>query len=155
MLKYYNYDIVFQEIPNEVTLAVNITNCPNRCKGCHSPHLQNDIGEELNEARIISLMDKYASAITCFCFMGGDADPQQVAILANFIRFHYHDVKIAWYSGCTKLPERFDIKSFHYVKLGGYVEALGNLKREISNQHLFQIQQNGGMKDISYLFKVL
>ena len=47
MLKYYNYDIVFQEIPDEVTLAVNLTNCPHRCIGCHSPHLRHNIGEPL------------------------------------------------------------------------------------------------------------
>ena len=29
MLKYANYDIVFQEVPDEVTLAINISNCPN------------------------------------------------------------------------------------------------------------------------------
>ena len=153
MLRYYNYDIVFQEIPNEVTLAVNITNCPNRCKGCHSPHLQKDIGEELNEERITSFMDKYASAITCFCFMGGDAEPQQVSILANFVHVHYPEIKVAWYSGCTKLPERFDTRYFQYIKLGSYDEKLGNMKSETCNQHLFQIQQDGCMKDISYLFK--
>ena len=37
MLKYAGYDIVFQEIPDEVTLAISLTNCPNRCPGCHSP----------------------------------------------------------------------------------------------------------------------
>lgn len=153
MLKYYNYDIVFQEIPNEVTLAVNITNCPNRCKGCHSPHLQKDIGEELNEERIILLMEKYASAITCFCFMGGDAEPQRVAGLANFMRLHYPAIKVAWYSGCAKLPDGFDRRAFQYIKLGGYVEESGTLKSETSNQHLFEIQQDGYMKDVSYLFK--
>jgi anaerobic ribonucleoside-triphosphate reductase activating protein len=127
MLKFYNYDIVFQEIPNEVTLAVNITGCPNRCKGCHSPHLQKDIGEELDERRIMSLMGKYASAITCFCFMGGDAEPQRVAALANFMRLHYPEIKTAWYSGCAKLPEGFEKRSFQYIKLGGYVEELGSL----------------------------
>lgn len=155
MLKYYNYDIVFQEIPNEVTLAVNITNCPNRCKGCHSPHLQKDIGEMLNEERIESFMEKYASAITCFCFMGGDADPQLVAVLANFVHVHYPEIKVAWYSGCTKLPESFDTRYFQYIKLGGYDEKLGSLKSETCNQHLFQIQPDGGMKDISYLFRAL
>ncbi len=153
MLKYYNYDIVFQEIPNEVTLAINITNCPNRCKGCHSPHLQKDIGEELNEERIVSLMDKYVSAITCFCFMGGDGNPPRVAALANFLRLHYPDVKVAWYSGCAKLPAGFEIQNFQYIKLGGYEEDLGALKSETSNQHLFEIQQNGLMRDVSYLFK--
>lgn len=155
MLKYYNYDIVFQEIPNEVTLAVNITNCPNRCRGCHSPHLQADIGEELNEDRIIAIIGKYASAITCFCFMGGDADTQQVVKLAGFVRIHYPEMKLAWYSGCAKLPEKFDTRSFQYIKLGGYVKELGNLKSDTSNQHLFQIQPDGVMKDISWLFRTV
>lgn len=153
MLKYYNYDIVFQEIPDEVTLAVNITNCPNRCKGCHSPHLQEDIGEELNEARIIALIDKYSSAITCFCFMGGDAEPLEINRLASFIQVQYPEQKTAWYSGCSKLPDGFDVKSFHYIKLGSYNEKLGSLKSETSNQQLFKIQQDGEMKDISGLFK--
>jgi len=154
MLKYYNYDIVFQEIPDEVTLAVNITNCPNRCKGCHSQHLQTDIGEELDEKRIRSLMDKYASAITCFCFMGGDAEPLRVAELAGFMRLHYPGTKVAWYSGCAKLPKGFDNRNFQYIKLGGYVEELGNLKNETTNQHLFQVQQDGCMKDISHMFQI-
>lgn len=151
MLKYYNYDIVFQEIPNEVTLAVNITNCPNRCKGCHSPHLQQDIGEELDEKKIIWLMDKYGLAITCFCFMGGDADPQRVAALASFVCLNYPEIKTAWYSGCAKLPEGFDNRSFNYIKLGGYVKELGNLKSKTSNQHLFEVQEDGFMKDVSNL----
>ncbi len=155
MLKYYNYDIVFQEIPDEVTLAVNITNCPNRCKGCHSPHLQKDVGEELDEERIASFIDKYASAITCFCFMGGDADPLEVNRLARFIRVRYPELKTAWYSGCATLPESFDVQSFHYIKLGSYVEEWGTLKSETSNQHLFEIQQDGCLKDVSYLFRAL
>lgn len=154
MLKYYNYNIVFQEIPDEVTLAVNITNCPNRCKGCHSPHLQDDIGEVLNEARITALMEQYARAITCVCFMGGDADPLEVNRLASFVQVNYPELKTAWYSGCAKLPEWFDVRSFDYIKLGSYDEKLGSLKSEITNQQLFQIQKDGEMKDISFLFKL-
>ena len=29
MVRYHNFDIVFAEIPDETTLAINITNCPN------------------------------------------------------------------------------------------------------------------------------
>jgi anaerobic ribonucleoside-triphosphate reductase activating protein len=152
MLKYFNYDIVFQEIPNEVTLAVNISNCPNRCKGCHSPHLQLDIGEVLDEQQIIALMDKYGTAITCFCFMGGDADPIRLVELANFISLNYPGIKTAWYSGCSKLPAGFNSSVFSYIKLGSYIEEAGNLKSGTSNQHLNEIQPNGAMKDISYLF---
>ena len=35
MVRFYNFDIVFAEIPDEVTLAINITGCPYRCPGCH------------------------------------------------------------------------------------------------------------------------
>ena len=47
MIKYYNSMVVFEEIPNEITLAINITNCPCHCKGCHSKFLWEDIGTEL------------------------------------------------------------------------------------------------------------
>ncbi len=153
MLKYYNYDIVFQEIPNEVSLAINITNCPNRCKGCHSPHLQKDIGEVLDENCIVSIMDKYASAITCFCFMGGDNSPHRVADLAHFIQCKYPKIKTAWYSGCPNLPKNFNKNSFRFIKLGSYIEESGPLESRTSNQRLFEIQHDGSMKDISYLFK--
>ena len=48
MLKYANTDIVFQEIPDEVTLAINITNCPCHCPGFHSHYLWEDIGLPLD-----------------------------------------------------------------------------------------------------------
>ena len=59
MLKYTDYDIVFQEIPDEVTLAINLSNCPNRCKGCHSPYLQQNVGEALTEENLSVLLQKY------------------------------------------------------------------------------------------------
>ena len=49
MLKYVGYDIVFQEIPDQVTLAINLSLCPNHCVGCHSPYLRNDVGNVLDE----------------------------------------------------------------------------------------------------------
>ncbi len=152
MLKYYNYDIVFQEIPDEVTFAINITNCPNRCKGCHSPHLQRDIGQVLDEITIDALIKKYSTAITCFCFMGGDNNPAEVARLTKYIRKNYSKIKVGWYSGCADLPQNFDRKDFQYIKLGGYKEEFGNLKSNQSNQKLFEIQPNGEMRDISAKF---
>lgn len=152
MLKYYNYDIVFQEIPDEVTFAINITNCPNRCKGCHSPHLQRDIGQALDEKTIDALIAKYSTAITCFCFMGGDNNPAEVARLTKYIRNNHPKIKVGWYSGCANLPQGFDNKDFQYIKLGGYKEEFGNLKSQQSNQKLFEILPNGEMKDISAKF---
>ena len=77
MVRYHNFDIVFAEIPDETTLAINITNCPNRCPGCHSPHLQRDGGERLDAETLQRLLDRYGRSVTCVCFMGGDAAPPE------------------------------------------------------------------------------
>ena len=81
VVRYYNFDIVFAEIPGETTLAINIANCPNRCPGCHSPHLQADAGHVLDAAELRALLKKYGRSVTCVCFMGGDAAPYRIARL--------------------------------------------------------------------------
>ncbi|WP_294083921.1 anaerobic ribonucleoside-triphosphate reductase activating protein [Proteiniphilum sp. UBA5384] len=148
MLKYIDYNIVFQEIPDEVTLAVNLSNCPYRCKGCHSPYLQQDIGKELTDSELNGLLQKYEKAITCLCFMGGDANAGDVYQLADFIReSRGGKIKTAWYSGNDKLTEHC-IEHFDFVKTGPYIEALGGLDKMTTNQRLYRIE-NGSITDIT------
>ena len=130
MVKVASYDVVFQEIPGEVTLALNLSNCPCHCPGCHSPHLAEDIGEPLDEELLDGLIERYKGLITCVAFMGGDAEPDEVARLAT----HIKGLKTAWYSGRMNMPK----DGFDYVKLGGYVESLGGLKSPTTNQRLYK-----------------
>ena len=148
MLKCYSYDIVCQEIPDEISLAVNISCCPNRCPGCHSPWLWSNEGEEMTEDMLSMLMDRYSAVITCFCFMGGDAEPMEVMRLAKLIKDRWPHLKTAWYSGKEALPEGFDIRSMDYIKLGPYIEALGGLKSPDTNQALYKIGADGEMTRI-------
>lgn len=37
MLKYSNYEVTFAEVPDEISLTLNLTNCPYMCENCHSP----------------------------------------------------------------------------------------------------------------------
>ena len=83
MLKYVNTGIVFQEIPDEVTLAINISNCPCRCPGCHSHYLWDDIGMPLNTEAIDDFIQRYGNDITCLSYMGGDPYPKAVCLLAE------------------------------------------------------------------------
>ena len=139
MLKCYSYDIVCQEIPDEISLAVNISCCPNRCPGCHSPWLWDNEGEDMTEDMLSALIGKYSAAITCFCFMGGDADPMEIMRLARWIRTRWPEIRTAWYSGKESIPEDFDITCLDYIKLGPYIEALGGLKSPDTNQALYRI----------------
>ena len=134
MLKVASFDIVFQEIPGEVTLALNLSNCPCHCPGCHSPHLADDIGEPLDEPLLNDLFARYGKMITCIAFMGGDSDPEEVAIWAEYVK--KGGWKTAWYSGRTNYPK--DERAFDYVKLGPYIESLGGLKSEKTNQRLYK-----------------
>lgn len=153
MLRFQSYDIVFQEVPDEVTLAINIANCPNGCKGCHSPHLQQDTGELFTESAIDTLLSEYGDAITCICFMGGDADPREVDRLARYVRAMSRGrLKTAWYSGKSSFSEVCSLSSFNYLKLGPYVEQLGGLQSPTTNQRFYCIQ-NGTLDDRSMLFR--
>lgn len=151
MLKYTDYDIVFQEVPNELTLAINISNCPNRCKGCHSSYLWDDVGEPLTEEVLAQLCEKYSSGLTCVAFMGGDAEPFEVARLAHYVRKELH-LKTAWYSGKNKLPEQFPITEFQFIKIGAYCADLGGLKSPTTNQRMYKILSDGRKENITSLF---
>ena len=130
----------------------NLSNCPNHCKGCHSAYLMEDVGEPLTEESLSTLLGKYGKAITCVCFMGGDASPAEVEQLAAFLHKQtINPVKVGWCSGKSKLPEHFDVSHFQYIKLGPYIESLGGLKSETTNQRLYHIE-NGIMEDITYRF---
>ena len=99
MLKYVNTGVVFQEIPDETTLTINISNCPNHCPGCHSRYLWADIGEPLNEESLEEMIYDLSGDITCICFMGGDNDPEEVERLAVWLHGQHPSYKVGWYSG--------------------------------------------------------
>ena len=179
-MKVASFDIVFQEIPGEVTLALNLSNCPCHCPGCHSPHLAEDIGEPLTEELLSGLLARYGAMITCVAFMGGDAEPETVANWAEWIKNYKPQttnnksvLRTAWYSGRQHLPEsltandsersysdngltalavlqRSDLP-FDYVKLGPYVEELGGLKSPTTNQRLYK-RVGDSWEDITSVF---
>lgn len=152
MLRFASYNIVFQEIPDEVTLAINITGCPNRCKACHSPHLMEDTGEILNSDVLSVLLDKYSHSITCVCFMGGDSDPETVERLSLYVkRITAKKIKTAWYSGKQQFPDTCSIDSFDYIKLGPYIEEYGGLDSLRTNQR-FYIIMDGFVVDATSCF---
>ncbi|MCQ2195713.1 MAG: anaerobic ribonucleoside-triphosphate reductase activating protein [Paludibacteraceae bacterium] len=153
MLKYADYDIVFGEIPDEVTLAINIANCPNHCPGCHSPWLMDDIGEVLDQQALEMLIEKYGADITCICFMGGDIAPKELEGLSIYIHQNHAPIKVGWYSGRDKFATNITLTNFDFIKIGGYKEEFGPLKSKTTNQRLYRINADGSMDDLTYRFQ--
>ena len=152
MLKYVNTGVVFQEIPDEVTLAVNISNCPCRCPGCHSKFLWTDTGNPLTESVIDHFVLEFGNDITCIAFMGGDSEPKAVNILACYIHQTYPQLKVAWYSGRTIISPDVHKTDFDYIKIGPYIAHLGSLKDKTTNQRLYKKLDDNTFKDITSSF---
>ena len=151
MLKYVDTLVSFQEVPDEISLCINISNCPCHCKGCHSAYLAEDVGNPLGYWTLNHLI-KSNKGISCVCFMGGDSEPEWIAALAFRIRRNFPELKIAWYSGRQYIPYNFPLKHFDYIKIGPYIPELGGLDSENTNQIMYKIEDDK-LIDITYRFK--
>lgn len=161
MLKYVDTLVSFSEVPDEISLCINISKCPCHCIGCHSPYLAEDIGDELNLKSLINLLEEN-NGITCVCLMGGDSEPKEINNYAQAIQKYDPELKVAWYSGKQELSKYIDLKYFNYIKLGPYIEELGPLNSKTTNQRFFKVcsiydstKRNWELKlvDITYKFQ--
>lgn len=150
MIKYVDTLVCFSEVPDEITLAINISGCPIRCPNCHSKYLWEDIGESLDRDSLYNLIENH-KGITCVAFMGGDANPNDINNLAEFIRAKYPKLKIAWYSGRQELSNDINLEYFDYIKLGPYMEEFGPLNSRSTNQRMYKVH-NGELEDITNKF---
>lgn len=152
MLKYVNTGVVFQEIPDEVTLSINISNCPCHCPDCHSQYLWQNVGEPLTTIILDKLIADYGQDITCMCFMGGDAEPSYVNTLALHLRKNHPLIKVAWYSGRGRIASEIDKANFNYIKLGPYIQHLGCLTSRTTNQRMYKLASGNDLVDITNRF---
>lgn len=146
MVKYLDKltNVVFEEIPDRVSLAISITNCQNNCPGCHSSFLSQNIGDELTFDIIDKLM-KDNKGINCFLFMGEGNDNEELLKLNKYVKDNYK-IETAIYSGRDNVEEEY-FKIFDFVKVGSYKKDFGPLNKETTNQRLYY---HGN--DITYKF---
>lgn len=163
-LKYQGAAVVFQEVPDEISLAINISGCPRNCKGCHSSHLKEYIGRNLRKD--INKLIKQNSGITCVCFMGGDHNLCELQKMTRYIRRKWPGLKICLYTGAddkealTKIGKR--IKP-DYLKFGPYRENRGPLSKPGTNQRFLKIKYPYGYnspleytftEDLTHVFQI-
>ena len=140
MIKYYpeSVSVVFEEIPDYVTLAIEITNCQGMCEGCHSPWLREDIGEELTPEVLDELIRKNRG-VNCICFMGEGKDPEALKRLASAIRLRSdYPYKVALYSGRNEVEKEYD-EYFDFIKVGPYIPEKKGLNFKTTNQRLYEV----------------
>ena len=151
-LKYQGYSIVCEEVPDEVSLAFNISGCPHKCEGCHSKYLWEYKGEYLYEnfGQILSI---YKDMITCVLFMGGDQNLKELAGYCFLVKSF--GLKVCIYSGLDNEVAFSDLKHHRmidYLKIGSYQKNRGGLNQKGTNQYMLKFV-DGKSEDITYKFQ--
>lgn len=134
-MKYTNTQITFQEVPGLVTRCFSISNCGGRCKGCHSPELRKNVGEELTKEVLDKYLEEDKGKVDCYVFLG---DGREVGLMYVFLKYcKKHNMKTCIYLGHTKIfPPYLEIVD--YIKVGCYREDLGGLDSPTTNQRMFK-----------------
>lgn len=155
-MKYYNYQVTFSEIPDEITLCINLSNCPIHCPDCHSKFLWEDQGVELTREELERILEENKH-VSCVCFMGGDADYGGLRMLLRWtwiwMSSNRKRFKTALYSGRLDMQDLADrslewskpwlMQSFDYIKVGPFIKSLGGLDSRDTNQRLYKMSVCG------------
>ena len=149
-MKYSDYTIVLQEVPNEISLALSITECPHHYMGCHSAYLAKNFGRYVKDD-IDPILSKYKDKITCVCFMGGDQHIEDLQTQLQYIK-ERHSLKTCVYSGADT-SEIFNccLPFLDYLKTGRYDQGKGGLNSRDTNQRFYAVK-DGKLEDITYRF---
>ena len=150
MLKYTDTLVVFQEVPDKIALAINISNCPNHCVGCHSPELRSNIGTELTDEVFTELINQN-DGINCVCFMGEGRDIPRLTELIHLSKKQFPDIATALYTGSDEFDESVFNGELDYLKIGPYDEKYGALNKETTNQRMYHLV-NGERIDVTEWF---
>lgn len=139
-MKIYKYDILFQEVPDEISLGFYVCGCALRCPGCHSPELWSEKnGFELTHELFHFLLQKYSEKISCVLFLGGEWRPNE---LIGFLRIcEEKGLKTALYSGLNEVPQAIKAH-LDFLKCGPWREELGGLNSTTTNQIFWDVKNN-------------
>lgn len=146
-MKYLGTDVSLQEVPGEISLIFKISNCPHRCKGCHSSEFWSNSGEVLDYEIYKRKLSRYHGLMTCVCFFGGEWD--QDNLLVFLAHAQSHGYKTCLYTGAEKVTKELKEK-LNYLKTGPWKENRGGLS-SISTNQLFLNLDSG--ECLNHLFQ--
>lgn len=148
-MRYMYRSIVFQELPDCVSLSYTITGCDMKCNGCHSSETWNsENGEILNIHKFNEDLDKYNGLIDAVLFFGGEWHEEELIHFLSIAKSK--KLKTCLYTG-LELDQVSNgiIKQLDYIKTGKWDKNLGGLENKFTNQKLINL---GTGENLNYKF---
>ena len=139
--------VVLQEVPGEISLAISLSGCNLRCKGCHSTETwANEFGSVFDPLALSILLSKNKH-ITCVLFYGGEW--QLKALIDLFKITKSENLKICLYTGLEYDAVPLELLPYiDFLKTGPYVEELGGITSPNTNQRFTIMKEKDKPFDI-------
>ena len=139
-MNYYNFQIVLQEVPGEISLCFSISGCSLKCEGCHSSFLwKKENGTILSKNIYQSYLNQYKNLASCVLFMGGEWHEKEIVSylkLANKMNY-----KTCLYTGEDAVSVHI-MNELNWIKTGKWKSTLGGLTCSKTNQKFIDIKTN-------------
>lgn len=146
-MKYSQYKIVFQEVPNEISLAFFVTWCPWHCIGCHSAKRKDwTLWKELSWQELVRLLNKYENYITTVLFFWWEWYEDELVNLLDIVEAYW--LKACLYTWLYEVSERI-LSRLDYIKYWPYKRELGWLNSPKTNQRFINLKTK---ENLTHLF---
>ena len=148
---YSSVEVVFQEVPGEISICFTITGCELFCKGCHSPNLwKKGSGQKLTDELYVKILEKYKEFATCVLFMGGEWYEEELCKKLKTAKEKGY--KTCLYTGLTNISSSKIKNLLTWLKTGAWVQKLGGLESKTTNQQFIEVNTNN---ILNHLFQKL
>ena len=147
--------VTLNEVPDKVAFFIELGSCTQRCKGCHSKELWEEVKEPTPLDALLAEADqaieKGANAIV---LMGGTCNGLSIENLLVILQSLSELAPTCLYSGSDDkslnhyIAEQTDIT---WIKTGSYKEELGGLSSPTTNQRFYRKEHEEIFKEHQYL----
>ena len=162
LIPVYSTGVTMNEVPDHHAFYIEMGNCKQKCKGCHSPHLWNTVDNTMSieelELLASDAINKGANAIV---LMGGTTNGIPYPHLVRLIDKLSQIAPVCLYSGSDDYEQDMLIAittRLTWLKTGSYQETKGGLMSTETNQKFLRKENvNLGYAifiDETYKFKI-
>lgn len=162
LIPVYSTGVTMNEVPDHLSFYIEMGNCKQKCKGCHSPHLWNTVNNHMSieelEVLAYDAINKGANAIV---LMGGTTNGIPYPHLVRLIDKLSQIAPVCLYSGSDDYEQDMLIAittRLTWLKTGSYQETKGGLMSTETNQKFLR-KENVNLRyaifiDETYKFKI-
>lgn len=134
--------ITLNEVPDKIAYFIELGSCTQRCKGCHSKELWEEVESPTSlEAVLRGAENAIESGANAIVLMGGTCNKMSTPDLLKVLDGLSEIAPTCLYSGLddektnTYIAEHSDIT---WLKTGSYKEELGGLSSPTTNQRFYR-----------------